>query len=65
MRLQWNKKIENNCTVKNKNITFNGHQMRKTWMYFLLSLGEYLPDMEFVVNFFDEPRVLKGKCLPN
>ena len=57
-------------TVKDKVMTRTGgtrlfHKFRTSYPKYFSDLAQYLPDMEFVVNVYDEPRILKRKCAPD
>ena len=54
-------------TVKNRIMTKTGgeklaNQLQKQYIELFMEVGPFLPDVEFYVNVFDEPRVLKNSC---
>ena len=42
--------------------TFGAEDMWPGWRQFFLFLQPFIPNVEFVVNIKDEPRVLKNNC---
>ena len=42
----------------------NANEVWDNWRQYFISLAPHLPDMEFLVNLYDEPRILKRKCSP-
>lgn len=57
--------IKDTFLIKIKSHRVISKDLHFLYRRFFSSIAPYLPDMEFVINWSDHPRILKHKCRPD